>query len=113
MNDSSTMISQSIIDKVDMSQFYGRGQGALTFSCIITLDDGQVFAKLLSFKRNLNTTTLTLTCNQSETIPFIAGADIIGVCVVANEVAVYDVLEDTLNSVEIDIKFLVEHLLYS
>ena len=75
MSDASTMISQSIVDKVDMSQFYGKQQGAIDFNCILQLHDVdtmvEVFSKILTFKRNAKEIEVTVLCDQTEIQYFI------------------------------------------
>ena len=75
MDNSSTMISQSIVDKVDMSQFYGKQQGSLEFNCTLQFHDTdimvEVFSKILTFKRNAKETEVTILCDQTEIQHFI------------------------------------------
>ena len=63
MNNSSTMISKSIVDKVDMSQFYGSSpQGAIHLDCVVQFQECNITSKVSAFKRNTKELIVIMTC---------------------------------------------------
>ena len=108
MNNSSTMISKSIVDKVDMSQFYGSSpQGAIRFDCIVEFQECNITSKVSAFKKNTKEIVITMTCEQSNVIPFmIEAAAPLNIMILAEDVEIFQITEVKPASIDIDIKYL-------
>ena len=107
MNDASTMISESIIDKVDMSQFYGTVSGAVNFSCIITVDNDLHHAmKITGFRRHGEKVTFTLTCQQDAAADLISGSHIKDISILNDDIEIFTVQDHRLDAIDLDITYL-------
>ena len=85
MNDASTMMSDSIIDRVDTSQFYGTVTGALDFSCLVVIDGVEIFTKLNGFKHSPEKTELSLLCPQDLVPAFITAKKVKHIAVMVDD----------------------------
>lgn len=113
MNNSSTMISKSIVDKVDMSQFYGSSpQGAIRFDCVVQFQECNITSKVSAFKRNAKELIITMTCEQSDAIHFMTESHSIdtmmppSVIILAEDVEIFQITEVKPAAIDIDIKYL-------
>jgi len=101
------MISQSIVDKVDMSQFYGKQQGSIGFDCILQFQEDTVSGKILTFKRNKKHVELTVLCEQPEIEYFIRPADCVwlNMLILSDGVEIFKMTDIVNNEMEVDIKY--------
>jgi|APSaa5957512535_1039671.scaffolds.fasta_scaffold324626_2 hypothetical protein len=109
MNNSSTMISKSIVDKVDMSQFYGSSpQGAIHLDCVVQFQECNITSKVSAFKRNTKELIVIMTCEQSDVIPFMAEGHStpLSVIILAEDVEIFQITEVKPTAIDIDIKYL-------
>ncbi len=108
MDNSSTMISQSIVDKVDMSQFYGAEKGAVGFDCVLEFQENQVFSKMLTFKRNENEVEVTMLCEQSSIKYFINSSlcTWFNMFILADGNEIFQLTDIDNHKVNVDIKYI-------
>ena len=106
MNDAATMISESIIDKVDMSQFYGSVKGATEFTCLIVVDDVQHDMKLNGFKKRSEKTTLLFTCQQETVSALISGNRIEKILILRDDFEIFVVQDYRLDAIDLDITYI-------
>jgi hypothetical protein len=106
MNDASTMMSESLIDRIDMDQFYGAMTGALDFSCLVSIDDYEIFAKLNGFSRSPEKTVLTLACPQDEVQIFITSKKIKKITIMVDNENIMSLSDHRLDALEVDINHL-------
>jgi len=103
------MISQSIVDKVDMSQFYGKQQGSLGFNCIFQFQESEIeiTTKILAFKRSKKEIEVTVLCEQSEMIYFIDTSNYssMNMLILADDTQVYELTDVHNDEVEVSIKY--------
>jgi len=103
------MISQSIVDKVDMSQFYGKQQGSLGFNCILQFQESEIeiTTKILAFKRSKKEIEVTVLCEQSEMIYFIDTSNYssMNMLILADDTQVYELTDVHNDEVEVSIKY--------
>ena len=106
VSNSSTMISQSIIDKVDMTQFYGKSQGALRFNCTIDLESDSITGKVVSFKKCDREITVLMTCDQTYIIPLICQPLDMTLRLSADDIELLFLEDISSSNVSIDINYL-------
>ena len=106
MNDASTMMSDSIIDRVDTSQFYGTVTGALDFSCLVVIDGVEIFTKLNGFKHSPEKTELSLLCPQDLVPAFITAKKVKHIAVMVDDENIVTLSDHRLDDLEVDISYL-------
>ena len=67
MSDSSVMMSESLIDRVDMTKFYDLMPTSTLFLCKISFENESSDVNIAGFKRHLNKIEISLLCSQEIT----------------------------------------------
>ena len=79
MNDASVMMSESLMERVDMTEFYDLVTTPTLFSCFIDFEDESVISNITGFKRSAQGAEITTMCSQEIASRLISGDTIFGI----------------------------------
>jgi hypothetical protein len=103
MSDSSVMMSESLIDKIDMTKFYDLTSVPTLFSCYIMFKDEPEKVSIAGFKRNNKNIEISVLCSQDITARLISNDTVISVHVEYEGKEIFKIDKEHTSKFSIDI----------
>jgi len=106
MSDASTMISDSIIERVDMSQFYGSSSHSAEFICSLIFNDKHYQGKILGYKQTHAYRQIILSCSQFVAAEFMGNNTLTELTILKDDNTIYTATQLSAATIDIDITHL-------
>ena len=103
MSDSSVMMSESLIDQVDMTKFYDLTSTPTLFSCYIMLEDEPKRVSITGFKRDNKNIEISVLCSQDITAQLISNDTVVSVHIEYEDKEVFKIDKEHTSKFSIDI----------
>ena len=106
MSDTSFLMSDGLIDKVDMSKFYNLLPEQTQFECELKFNDAIFKLSVSSFKRTNNYKEIQFLCNADIVELLISNQDIKEIQISRNNKQIFSIKDPNSDKIEIEINYI-------
>jgi hypothetical protein len=100
------MMSESLIDRVDMTKFYDIMGTPALFSCCISFEDSSSNTNIAGFKRNDSNIEISILCSQDIVSRLISNDPICAIEILYDNDEILKIEKDDLSMFAVDITYL-------